>query len=117
MDLDVEFDFCCAHDLPNYEGICRRLHGHHYRMLISITGRPDAHTGMIMDFEDLRQIVTERVLDLVDHRYLNEIPGLENPTAENMIVLFWNRLKESLPGLREIRLWETPAYSVTYRGD
>ena len=117
MDLDVEFNFCCAHHLPRYDGVCQRLHGHHYRMAISIAGRPDAYTGMIMDFEVVRQIVTERVLDLVDHRNLNDVEGLDNPTAENMAVLFWGRLKDALPGLREIRLWETPEYSVAYRGD
>ncbi len=117
MDLDVEFNFCCAHHLPNYDGICQRLHGHHYRMMVSITGRPDPLTGMIMDFEEIRRIVTRDVLDLVDHRNLNDIPELANPTAENMVVLFWKRLRENLPGLREIRLWETPEYSVAYQGD
>lgn len=117
MDLDVEFNFCCAHHLPRYEGVCQRLHGHHYRMMVSLSGHPDPYTGMIMDFEEIRRIVTQQVLDLVDHRNLNDIPGLENPTVENMSILFWNRLKASLPGLREIRLWETPEYSVAYRGD
>ena len=117
MRMDVEFNFCCAHLLPNYDGICSRHHGHHYRMMISVAGTPDPHTGMIIDFEEVRQVVTDRVLSLVDHRYLNDIPGLENPTAEHMVVLFWGRLKDVLPGLCEIRLWETPEYSIVYNGD
>lgn len=117
MRLDVEFNFCCAHELPHYDGVCRRLHGHHYRMGISVVGKVDAATGMVIDFEELRRIVMEKVLDKVDHRYLNDIEGLANPTAENMVVLFWKWLKEDLPGLSQIRLWETPEYCITYDGD
>ena len=115
MDLDVEFNFCCAHHLPFYDGACRRLHGHHYRMLVSITGKPDPKSGMIMDFEELRQTVLENAVDRVDHQNLNDF--MENPTVENLIVDFWERLKPKLPGLRELRMWETPEYSVAYRGD
>lgn len=117
MRLNVDFTFCCAHSLPHYDGVCQRLHGHQYKMTVSVQGRPDPETGIIMDFEELRKIVSERILDLVDHRYLNDIEGLSNPTAENMVVLFWNRLKTCLPGLCEICLWETPEYSVSYTGD
>ena len=117
MRLDVDFSFCCAHDLPNYDGVCHRLHGHQYKMRISVSGKVDPVTGFVADFEAIKRIVTEEILALVDHRYLNEIEGLSNPTAENMAILFWNKLKEPLPGLYEIRLWETPEYSVSYTGE
>jgi 6-pyruvoyltetrahydropterin/6-carboxytetrahydropterin synthase len=115
MELDVEFNFCCAHALPFYDGPCRRMHGHHYRLLVSIQGKPDPKSGMIIDFEELRRIVLTHAVGVVDHRNLNDL--MENPTAENLIVFLWSRLKENLPGLRELRLWETPEYSVAYRGD
>ncbi|MGI5861243.1 MAG: 6-pyruvoyl trahydropterin synthase family protein [Myxococcales bacterium] len=115
MDLDVEFNFCCAHTLPYYDGPCNRLHGHHYRLLVTISGKPDPKSGMIIDFEELKQIVTEHAVGLVDHRDLNDF--MPNPTAENLIVFFWEKLKPVLPGLRQLRLYETPEYSVAYRGE
>jgi len=115
MDLDVEFNFCCSYHLPFYDGVCKPLHGHHYRMLVSITGKPDPKSGMIVDFEELRQLVLDNAVNVVDHRNLNDF--MENPTVENLIVYFWDRLKPLLPGLRELRIWETPEYSVAYRGE
>jgi 6-pyruvoyltetrahydropterin/6-carboxytetrahydropterin synthase len=70
---------------------------------------------MIMDFEELRRCVLENAVGVVDHRHLNDF--MENPTAENMMVFFWERLQGKLPGLYELRLWETPEYSVAYRGE
>ena len=115
MDLDVEFNFSCAHTLPFYNGPCCRLHGHNYRLLVSVTGKPNPKDGMIMDFEELRRVVLEHAVGVVDHRNLNDF--MENPTAEHLVLFFWERLKPRLPGLRELRLWETPEYSVAYRGD
>jgi 6-pyruvoyl-tetrahydropterin synthase len=68
---------------------------------------------MVMDFGVLKRIVEERVLSVVDLRDLNGL--LENPTAENMVVLFYEKLEGALPGLKELKLWETPEYSVIYR--
>jgi 6-pyruvoyltetrahydropterin/6-carboxytetrahydropterin synthase len=115
MELDVEFNFCCAHHLPFYEGICRNLHGHHYRLLVTVSGRPDPKSGMLIDFEDLRKVVLEHAVGLVDHKNLNDY--MENPTAEHLIMFLWEKLQGRLTGLRQLRLWETPEYSVTYRGD
>lgn len=114
MDLNIEFNFCCAHRLPHYDGACARVHGHHYRLLITITGPVDPRSGMILDFEVIKRIVDERAMSLVDHRDLNEL--LENPTAESLVVFLWDKLKVELPGLARLTLWETPEYSVVYRG-
>ena len=115
MDLDVLFHFSAAHRLPFYDGPCFRMHGHNYQLQVSISGKVDPKNGMIIDFEDLRKIVHTHVLSVVDHQTLNDF--MENPTAENLIVWFWSKLKDTLPGLRELRLWETPEYSIAYRGD
>lgn len=115
MDLEVEFSFSAAHRLPYYDGPCFRMHGHNYKLQVVITGKPDPRTGMILDFEDIRRIVEKELLAKVDHQTLNDV--LENPTAENLVVWAWQRLKSELPGLRELRLWENAVSSVVYRGD
>jgi 6-pyruvoyltetrahydropterin/6-carboxytetrahydropterin synthase len=114
LDLDVDFDFCAAHRLPLYDGPCVRMHGHNYKLRVSVRGVPDAKTGILMDFEEIRRVVTEHVVGVVDHQVLNDF--LENPTAENVVQWAWKRLEGKLSGLRELRLWETPAYSVACRG-
>lgn len=115
MDLEVEFSFSAAHRLPYYDGPCFRMHGHNYKLQVVITGQPDPRTGMLLDFEDIRRIVEKELLAKVDHQTLNDV--LENPTAENLVVWAWQRLRGELPGLRELRLWENAASSVVYRGD
>jgi 6-pyruvoyltetrahydropterin/6-carboxytetrahydropterin synthase len=115
MELAVDFNFSAAHRLPYYDGPCNRVHGHNYRLRVTIRGRPDPATGMLMDFEELRARVQARVLEAVDHRLLNDL--VANPTAENLVVWVWGRLVEALPGLVQLELWETPSYKVIYRGD
>lgn len=114
MLLNVEFKFCAAHRLPFYDGPCQRDHGHNYRFEVVLEGEPDAHSGMVMDFVDIERVVNERIIDKVDHRHLNDF--LENPTAELIVKWFWELLKEPLPALAEIRLWEIDNCSVIYRG-
>jgi 6-pyruvoyltetrahydropterin/6-carboxytetrahydropterin synthase len=114
MELEVEFTFSAAHRLPRHPGKCMHVHGHNYRFTVTIAGEPDSHSGMIMDFGDIDAVVREQILTVVDHRDLNEF--LENPTAENVVVWFWERLAPHLPGLTQIRLWEMDTASVTYRG-
>jgi len=113
MHISVELDFSSAHHLPRYEGACRRLHGHNYRLKVTLAGFPDDESGMVMDFEALRKKVWDLCLAEMDHHNLNDI--LENPTAENMVLWFWERLAPELKNLKELVLWETPDYSVTLR--
>ena len=114
MDLNIEFRFSAAHHLPNYDGPCKRNHGHNYRFEIEVRGEPDAHSGMILDFVEIDRIVTEKIIDVVDHQDLNDF--LENPTAELIAKWFWELLAPELSGLRRIRLWEIDNCSVIYRG-
>ncbi len=114
MRLDVEFQFAASHRLPRYEGPCFRLHGHNYRAMVSLEGDVDPRTGMVADFGEVKRAVDDHVLARVDHRDLNDV--LENPTAENIVRWIWEALAPRLPGLAEVRLWEIPGCSVTYRG-
>ena len=113
MELSVDFNFSAAHLLPFYNGPCSRLHGHNYRLRVALEGVPNPRDGMIRDFEEIRSKVWELVLVQCDHHNLNDL--MENPTAENMVAWMWQRLKPQLEGLKELRLWETPKYCVTYR--
>jgi 6-pyruvoyltetrahydropterin/6-carboxytetrahydropterin synthase len=109
------FDFESAHRLPNHPGKCRDLHGHSYRLVVSVDRSVDPASGMAIDFSDLKQVVREQVVDRLDHKYVNDF--IDNPTAELMAVWIWNRLSETLPGLIEIELHETRNCSVVYRGE
>lgn len=115
MDLSAEFHFSAGHSLPEHHGACRHFHGHNYKLIVTVSGKPDARTGMILDFEDLRRIVHEDALRLVDHQNLND--HLPNPTAENIVLFLWSKLKGSLPGLKELTLFETHDCWVAYRGE
>jgi 6-pyruvoyltetrahydropterin/6-carboxytetrahydropterin synthase len=113
MSLSVDFHFCAAHLLPHYQGQCSRLHGHNYILQVTLAGRPSPKDGMIRDFDEVKKTVSEKVISKVDHYYLNDI--VENPTAENLCLWMWDQLEPMIPGIREIKLWETPEYCVTYK--
>jgi 6-pyruvoyltetrahydropterin/6-carboxytetrahydropterin synthase len=110
MDYELvkTFRFEAAHSLPNVpEGHkCARLHGHGYRIDVHVSGQPDAHTGWVVDFGDIKRIV-EPILGQLDHRCLNEIPGLENSTSELLGVYLWDRLAPAMPQLSAITVWES----------
>jgi 6-pyruvoyltetrahydropterin/6-carboxytetrahydropterin synthase len=115
MQLCVDFAFSAAHRLPYYDGPCSRVHGHNYKLQVVIEGKPNPKDGMILDFDEIRRKVWECALVQCDHHNLNDF--LDNPTGELLIVWMWERLKPHLTGLKELRLWETPEYSVIYRED
>jgi 6-pyruvoyltetrahydropterin/6-carboxytetrahydropterin synthase len=114
MDIEVDFLFSAAHRLPYYQGKCFRMHGHNYKLRVSLTGTLDPKSGMVYDFGEVQKVVEREVMPQCDHQVLNEI--MDNPTAENMIFWMWGKLSTHIPGLRELRLWETPEYCVVYRG-
>jgi 6-pyruvoyltetrahydropterin/6-carboxytetrahydropterin synthase len=111
-----DFGFEAAHLLPNVpEGHkCRRLHGHSYRVRICVTGRVDPESGMVMDFADISSAF-EPLHCQLDHRFLNEIEGLDNPTSEHVARWIWDHLEESLP-LSRIVVAETCTSGVEYTG-
>ncbi len=111
MKISKEFTFDAAHKLPEYKGKCEALHGHTYGLRVTLQGDPGP-SGMVFDFVELKALVEERVLNVVDHSYLNDT--LDQPTAENLARWVWERLSD-LP-LSEVRIWETPTSFVTYEG-
>jgi 6-pyruvoyltetrahydropterin/6-carboxytetrahydropterin synthase len=117
MEIFKEFRFEAAHRLPHVpEGHkCSRLHGHSFRVEVYVAGEPDAHTGWVMDFVDIKTAF-EPLYRILDHNYLNEIPGLENPTSEVLARWIWDRLAPTLPGLSKVIVRETCTSGAVYRG-
>jgi 6-pyruvoyltetrahydropterin/6-carboxytetrahydropterin synthase len=117
MVIFKQFTFDSAHFLPNVPAghKCKEIHGHTYRLVVYIEGEVDNHIGWVMDFSVMKDVI-EPVLDMVDHKLINNIEGLENPTCEIFAIWFWNKLKPSLPQLKKIELHETPTSGVVYEG-
>lgn len=115
MILRKEYAFEAAHFIYNHPGKCRNLHGHSYKLFVSVEGTPDPETGMIIDFYDLSKIVGDLVIERLDHRFLNDLVPLS--TAENLSVWIWNQLKPHLPSLIQIEVYETSDNAVIYRGE
>jgi len=117
MYLHKEFRFEAAHRLPMVpEGHkCARLHGHSFRATVWVEGEVGADSGWVMDFADITTAFAP-VHDALDHRYLNEVDGLENPTSEVLSVWIWERLAPRLPGLCRIDVHETCTSGCRYEG-
>jgi 6-pyruvoyltetrahydropterin/6-carboxytetrahydropterin synthase len=117
MEIFREFTFEAAHRLPHVPDghKCARLHGHSYRVQVNVAGVVGAETGWVMDFGEIKQIV-EPVRDQLDHYYLNEVPGLENPTSEVLARWIWDRLVSQLP-LAAVMVRETCTSGCIYRGE
>lgn len=117
MEIFKEFTIEAAHLLPNLPDThkCRRLHGHSFRIGVYVRGELDSTTGWVMDFADVRTAF-QPLFEQLDHRYLNEIEGLENPTSENLARWVWQRLHPSLPGLCRIMIHETCTAGCVYDG-
>ena len=119
MLVTKEFTFDAAHFLPRYHGQCEDLHGHTYRLQITVEG-PVGNEGMVMDFAILKQLVSKKVLERLDHKLINDV--IEVASAENMAVWIWQQLSASSAfptgvNLQEVKLWETPRSFVTYHGN
>ena len=115
--LSKSFGFEAAHWLPCFpEGHkCRRMHGHSFRVDVIVEGELDPSVGYLIDFADIKR-ATEPVERALDHRCLNEIEGLENPTSEMVAAWIWSRLKPALPMLSEIVVHETCTSTCHLRG-
>ena len=118
MEIYKEFSFDSAHFLPNVPDghKCKNMHGHTYRLRVFIKGAIDPQLGWIMDFKELKDILSP-VIEQLDHKLINDIPGLQNPTAENITVWIWRQIQPMLPQLSKIELYETPTTGVIYSGD
>ena len=113
MLVTKEFTFSSAHRLVEYEGRCENLHGHTYRIAVTVEA-PLGDDGMAFDFVKLKEIVFREVVDVLDHRFLNDI--IPQSTAENIAIWSWEKLSDLVP-LVEIKLYESPDSYVTYRGE
>jgi len=117
MEIFKEFRIEAAHRLPHVpaDHKCARLHGHSFRVGVHLSGALDPHSGWVRDFADIATAM-RTIHEQLDHRYLNDIGGLENPTSEVLAVWIWERLKPSLPQLARIVIHETCTSGCEYRG-
>jgi 6-pyruvoyltetrahydropterin/6-carboxytetrahydropterin synthase len=118
VEIYKEFRFEAAHRLPNVPvgHKCSRLHGHSYRVTVHIDGAVDAHAGWVRDFADLSCVVRP-LIDCLDHYYLNDIEGLDNPTSEVLARWIWDRVQPALPELSQVVVQETCTSGCIYRGE
>ncbi len=116
--LTKDFRFEAAQTLPSLPGDhkCKRMHGHSFKVEISVEGVVDEKVGWVYDHAQISRAMGS-LMDLLDHSYLNDIEGLQNPTIENMAAWFWRRLAPQLPGLCEIVIHETPSARCVFRGE
>jgi 6-pyruvoyltetrahydropterin/6-carboxytetrahydropterin synthase len=117
MEIFKKYTFDCAHYLPNVseDHKCKKVHGHTYHLTLYFEGEIDLKYGWIIDFADIKKIV-EPTIQLLDHTFLNEIEGLENPTCERMSEWLWNQIKPKISVLSKIKLKETPTSGAIYKG-
>lgn len=117
MDIHKTFQLESAHRLPNVpEGHkCARVHGHSFRIDVHVRGPLDPTLGWVMDFADIK-LAFAPLHERLDHRYLNDVPGLDNPTSENLARWIWSELKPRLPLLARVIVHETCTSGCSYAG-
>jgi 6-pyruvoyltetrahydropterin/6-carboxytetrahydropterin synthase len=118
MDIYKVFTIEAAHRLPNVppDHKCARLHGHSFQIEVHVSGPVGEESGWVMDFADVKAAF-QPVFDLLDHNYLNDIPGLENPTSENFARWLWRELQPRLPLLSKVVVCETCTSGCVYFGE
>jgi 6-pyruvoyltetrahydropterin/6-carboxytetrahydropterin synthase len=118
VEIYKDITFEAAHLLPNLpEGHkCRRLHGHSYRVRVFVEGPVDPKAGWVVDFAEIIEAF-QPIREQLDHYYLNEIPGLENPTSESLAQWIWSRLRPRLPHLSKIQIMETCTSGCIFSGE
>lgn len=118
MELYKEFTFEAAHRLPNVpeDHKCHRLHGHSFRVKLHVSGPMDEDLGWVIDFAEIKSAF-KPIYERLDHHFLNEIEGLENPTSENLAIWIWEMLKPKLPLLSKVETSETCNSGCVYRGE
>jgi 6-pyruvoyltetrahydropterin/6-carboxytetrahydropterin synthase len=122
LEVTRIFSFDAAHRLEDYVGKCNNLHGHTYRLELTVRGTPD-HRGIVMDFGDLKRIFQEHYEPILDHKYLNESLPMVNTTAENLAIWFFDhweaKVRPQYPDVTPVRLriWETENAYVTLTHD
>ena len=117
MIIFKKFAFDSAHFLPNVPDghKCKNIHGHTYHLTVFLEGDLEKELAWVMDFKVLKDVVNP-VIEILDHKLLNELDGLENPTAEIIVIWIWNQIKDKLPLLCKLELNETPTSGAIYEG-
>lgn len=118
MEIFKEFTIEAAHRLPNVPAghKCGRLHGHSFRVQIFVNGPLDPQLGWIIDFADIKAAF-KPIEERIDHHYLNEVEGLENPTSENIARWIWRQIKPTLPLLSKVVVQETCTSGCVYTAE
>jgi 6-pyruvoyl tetrahydropterin synthase/QueD family protein len=119
VELTKEYSFEAAHRLPRVpaEHKCARMHGHSFRIEVCVAGEVDERMGWLVDYAEITGAVEPLLKRELDHRALNDVPGLENPTSENLCAWLWRRIRPQLQGLVSITVAETCTARCTYRGE
>ncbi len=117
MQIFKQFTFDSAHFLPNVPDghKCKEIHGHTYQLVVYIEGELQKDLDWVIDFGELKKVV-DPIIKTVDHKLLNNITGLENPTCERIAIWLWNKIKPDVPLLTKIELHETPTSGAIYEG-
>jgi 6-pyruvoyltetrahydropterin/6-carboxytetrahydropterin synthase len=118
MRIYKKFVFEAAHRLPNLppEHKCSRLHGHSFHLELHLSGELDDTLGWVMDYADIKQLF-KPIYDKLDHHYLNDIKGLENPTSENIAKWVWQQTRPLIPQLTSVVVEETCTSGCVYAGE
>ncbi|MBP7836240.1 MAG: 6-carboxytetrahydropterin synthase QueD [Candidatus Omnitrophica bacterium] len=113
--IKIEGDFSSAHNLRGYKGKCEELHGHNWRVEVAVAGSKLDKIGMVMDFKCLKEKL-HAILERLDHKYLNNIAYFKkvNPTSENIAKYIYDNLKNRIPSLYSVTVWESDKASATY---
>lgn len=119
VELSKRYRFEAAHRLPHVppDHKCHRLHGHSFEVEVSVRGAVDEKMGWLVDFDEISRVVEPLLMGELDHRTLNDVPGLENATSEMLCLWLWRRLTPALPELSAVTVHETCTARCTYRGD
>jgi 6-pyruvoyltetrahydropterin/6-carboxytetrahydropterin synthase len=120
FEVSVEQTFAAGHALRNYHGKCENVHGHNYRVLVTIEGQELDSIGLLVDFVEVKKLI-HGVVDRLDHQFINDLAPFDeiNPSAENMAKYFYDEISAGLAagGVRvgQVKIWETDTASATYR--
>jgi len=117
MIVYKKFNVESARSLPNVPEThpCYQLHGHSFKIIISVKGQLDKHTGFVTDFQEIENAFNP-IKKKLDHSFLNKIEGLSNPTSENICIWIWDKIESSIPNICEIEIKETDSTGCIYRG-
>ena len=119
MEVFRTFRFHAARHLPNLDDnhICKKIHGHTFNLTVHVKNEINSKTGFVIDFFDIDEIVNSKVIINIDHKLLNDISKLSNPTSEHICLWIWEKLQNKIPGLSKIVLSEDHGTGIVYKGE